>query len=76
MTEYASANLKLAMTALLFVTSAWLFCVSLSGLLSDERSTTASIQEVSFNRYQAGFVCRERGWEFCTGWSYSKSRMA
>ncbi|MBW8186302.1 hypothetical protein [Shewanella nanhaiensis] len=38
-------------------------------------STTVS-QQLTFNRYQAGFVCRERGWEFCTGWSYSTSRLA
>lgn len=37
--------------------------------------STAS-QKLTFNRYQAGFVCRERGWEFCTGWSYSTSRLA
>ncbi|ACA86612.1 hypothetical protein [Shewanella woodyi] len=37
--------------------------------------STAS-QQLTFNRYQAGFVCRERGWEFCTGWSYSTSRLA
>ncbi|NRD73976.1 hypothetical protein HQQ94_12155 [Shewanella sp. VB17] len=31
---------------------------------------------ISFNRYQAGYVCRERGWEFCFSWSYSTRRLA
>lgn len=75
MSKNISANLTLALSALLFIAIIGVF----SGLGSDVKntpSTTESSYEVSFNRYQAGFVCRERGWEFCVGWSYTHSRIA
>ncbi|BAJ02060.1 hypothetical protein [Shewanella violacea] len=31
---------------------------------------------LSYNRYQAGFACRENGWEFCEGWFYRRARVA
>ena len=46
--------------------------VDLQGMILVKNSTI----ELSFNRYQAGYVCRERGWEFCFSWSYSTSRLA
>ncbi|QFU22869.1 hypothetical protein FM038_012420 [Shewanella eurypsychrophilus] len=30
----------------------------------------------TYNRYQAGFACRENGWEFCEGWAYRRGRLA
>lgn len=74
MTRYISANLRLALWGLLLIASVCLFCDSSAAI--QKTMFTESIHEVSFNRYQAGFVCRERGWEFCIGWSYSHSRMA
>ncbi len=36
-----------------------------------------SAQQLSFNRYQVGYVCKERGWEFCESWSrYARTRLA
>lgn len=75
MSRNMSANFTLALSALLFIAIIGVF----SGLGADVKNSpaiTESIQEVSFNRYQAGFVCRERGWEFCVGWSYTHSRIA
>jgi len=35
------------------------------------------VQILSYNRYQVGSVCKERGWEFCKSWSrYSRTRLA
>ncbi|WP_041421668.1 hypothetical protein [Shewanella sediminis] len=35
------------------------------------------VQQITFNRYQVGHVCKERGWEFCKKWSrYSRTRLA
>ncbi|MBE7214536.1 hypothetical protein MK852_00625 [Shewanella benthica] len=31
---------------------------------------------LSFNRYQAGFACRENGWEFCAKWAYPRGLLA
>lgn len=32
--------------------------------------------QLSFNRYQAGFACRENGWEFCEKWAYPRGLLA
>lgn len=32
--------------------------------------------KVSYNRYQAGFACRENGWEFCENWAFRRGRLA
>lgn len=37
---------------------------------------TMSTTMFSYNRYQAGFACRENGWEFCEGWAYRRGRLA
>jgi|GEM_PF-5287238 len=35
------------------------------------------VQQLSFNRYQVGSVCKEKGWEFCQTWSrYARTRLA
>ncbi len=36
----------------------------------------SQIQQFTYNRYQAGFACRENGWEFCEGWVYRRGRLA
>lgn len=37
---------------------------------------TMSTTMFTYNRYQAGFACRENGWEFCEGWAYRRGRLA
>ncbi|AQS36025.1 hypothetical protein Sps_00833 [Shewanella psychrophila] len=38
--------------------------------------TTSLHVQFSFNRYQAGFACRENGWEFCQKWAYPRGLLA
>lgn len=49
----------------------------------DQNNSQLSVQTLnsnpltlSYNRYQAGFACRENGWEFCQGWVYRRGRLA
>ena len=39
-------------------------------------STHTQGARLSFNRYQAGFACRENGWEFCAKWAYPRGLLA
>lgn len=45
-----------------------------------EKLATASTHtqgvRLSYNRYQAGFACRENGWEFCAKWAYPRGLLA
>lgn len=73
-------------------TTAWLIALIVIGALSSVTSQAldSRIQEanhaapstlpqgvkLSLNRYQAGFVCRENGWEFCAKWAYPRGLLA
>ena len=39
-------------------------------------STHTQGVRLSYNRYQAGFACRENGWEFCAKWAYPRGLLA
>lgn len=75
MPRYFITPLKFAVLTLVLTSVLSVVCVSITER-NGEIISASSAGTLSFNRYQAGFFCRERGWEFCANWSYTQSRIA
>ncbi|WP_076411476.1 hypothetical protein [Shewanella sp. UCD-KL12] len=78
---FSSKTLSMALGLVLGVvlatsSSCLLFVVDQNNSPLSVQATHSNPITLSYNRYQAGFACRENGWEFCQGWVYRRGRLA
>ncbi|MPY23807.1 hypothetical protein FM037_13825 [Shewanella psychropiezotolerans] len=74
-TPAASLTALIVIGALSSVTSQTFDSATQASTLATASTPSQGVQ-LSFNRYQAGFACRENGWEFCEKWAYPRGLLA